>query len=358
MLEEKPLVSVIVPCYNAERTLRRCLDSILNQTYENLEVLVIDDGSVDESRAILQYYEKKDERIRFIASSHQGVSHARNMGLWQAGGKYLQFVDADDYLLGNCTGVLVHEIQNRRADWVICDYLQIQDSEKKSEPERRERFKNASDCRTGADDGHVHFAGEGCSHVHLAGEGCGHVHLAGGVYRKRIFLRKLLRHPNAHYYGVLWNKLYRKQLIDEAGVRFDGAVSMGEDFMFNMEYVSLIQTVCCLDEPLYGYRWKQEGSLSNRYKQETERISEQVRMYHAYRKMFQREKLYIPWRYGILYYMVKYYFDELEALGEDAPVYKEFLYEQCIRNNHISKMEFAVYCILKKGKQAWGGLKR
>lgn len=336
--EEKPLVSVIIPCYNAENTLKQCLDSVLNQQYWNLEVLVIDDGSVDGSRAILQYYTQKDERVRLLTSTHQGVSHARNLGLFQARGKYLQFVDADDYLLEDCTGFLVNGIQSQKADWVICDYLQRKETRNRLEPESRQQLENPSQF-------------DACTKEE-------HVHLAGGLYKKRDFLKKLLRYPHAHYYGVLWNKLYRKQIIHEAKLRFSQEVSMGEDFIFNMEYLSLVHNIICLEEPLYVYCWQRKDSLSNRYKKESERIAEQVRMYYAYKKMFIREKLYIPWRYGILYYVVKAYFDELEALGDKASSYKEMLYEEYIRKNHIYKPEFIVYSFLKKAKQVVESWKR
>lgn len=305
--EENPLVSVIIPCYNAERTLKQCLDSVLNQTYRNLEVLVIDDGSADQSRAILQFYAKKDGRVHPVFHTHQGVSCARNMGLSQARGQYLQFVDADDCLLDNATELLVAGMQRQKADWVIGDYLQIPEEE--------------------------------------------HIHLPAGFYKKRRFLKKLMRYPNAHYYGVLWNKLYRRQIIVEKGFQFPEEVSMGEDFIFNMEYLSQVQKICCLKETLYVYRRQQEHSLSGKSKDEPEKIAERVRMYEAYREMFSREKLDRLWRYGILYYAVKYYFDELEALGDRAAVYQPLLYEQYIRNNQITGIEFAGYYLLKKGKR-------
>lgn len=315
-LRKEPLVSVIIPCYNAENTLGQCLDSVLDQNYRNLEVLVVDDGSVDKSRAIIQCYEKKDGRVHLLAGSHQGVSSARNLGIRHASGEYLQFADADDYLLENCTRKLVRAMQSRGVDWVICDYLQRHDS----------------------------------------GEDMEHLHLAEGSYSRREFLKRMIPCPGAHYYGVLWNKLYVKRLVDSHGLRFSCEVTLGEDFIFNMEYLSLIQRVCCLSDRLYVYGWQQMNSLSCRKKEEAEKIAEHRKMYAAYRKPFYQEKLQIRWRYGMLFYMVKFYFDELDELGADAGIYKRQLYEGCIRGSRISRIEFAGYCFLKKVKRAVGTL--
>ena len=312
---EGALVSVIIPCYNAESTLKQCLDSVLDQSYRNLEVLVIDDGSADQSRAIVQSYAEKETRIRLIGSARRGVSYARNQGILHARGQYLQFVDADDYLLKNATGILVDCMEAKKADWVLCDYRELWQEQASQ------------------------------------GERSGHVALGEGMYRKRDFLKQLARYPNAHYYGVVWNKLYRKQLVDQNHLQFPLQASMGEDFWFNMEYLTAVSRIYCLEKPLYVYRRQQPCSLSGRQKKEADKIAERVFLYDAYWRMFCREGLQLRWRYRILYYMVKYYFDELEELGEEASVYQALLYEECIRKTNIHTIEFAVYFLLKKGKR-------
>lgn len=97
-IPENPKISVIVPVFNVEKYLKRCLDSILTQTYWNLEVLCIDDGSEDHSLEILKFYEKKDSRVRVYTQARKGPSAARNRGLDEATGDFISFVDADDYI--------------------------------------------------------------------------------------------------------------------------------------------------------------------------------------------------------------------------------------------------------------------
>ena len=92
------LITLVIPAYNAEHTIERCLDSILRQTYEHLEILIVDDGSLDGTKAVIQKYARKEKRIRLFFQSNQGVSVARNAGIRHASGRYLLFVDADDYL--------------------------------------------------------------------------------------------------------------------------------------------------------------------------------------------------------------------------------------------------------------------
>lgn len=93
-----PLVSVIIPIYNAEKYMNRCIDAVLNQKYKNIEVILINDGSVDSSKKICQKYCEKDNRVICISKNNEGVSKARNAGIKIATGKYLCFIDADDWI--------------------------------------------------------------------------------------------------------------------------------------------------------------------------------------------------------------------------------------------------------------------
>lgn len=97
-MEQKDKITIIVPCYNSEKFLRKCLDSIIKQTYSNIEIIAIDDGSTDKSLEILNAYSKKDKRIIVISKKNSGVSNTRNIGIKKATGKYIMFADADDYL--------------------------------------------------------------------------------------------------------------------------------------------------------------------------------------------------------------------------------------------------------------------
>lgn len=117
------LISVIVPIYNVQDYLRRCLNSILGQTYCNLEILLIDDGSTDESGSIADEYAEKDSRVQVVHTEHYGVSAARNCGMGRARGEYFAFVDSDDYVLDNFLERLYDLSQEYDAQISVCDYV-------------------------------------------------------------------------------------------------------------------------------------------------------------------------------------------------------------------------------------------
>ncbi len=100
------MISVIVPVYNVEKYLSKCLDSIINQTYQNLEIICVDDGSTDSSPMILEEYAKKDSRIKIITRQNGGLSAARNTGVKNATGEFVSFVDSDDWILLVCCSCL------------------------------------------------------------------------------------------------------------------------------------------------------------------------------------------------------------------------------------------------------------
>ena len=108
---KKETVSIIVPIYNTEQYLKKCIDSLINQTYKNLEILLINDGSTDNSDSICNEYVKKDNRIKYYKKENTGVSDTRNYGIKEAKGSYLTFVDSDDWLdlttIENCMKVMI-----------------------------------------------------------------------------------------------------------------------------------------------------------------------------------------------------------------------------------------------------------
>lgn len=119
------LVSVIVPVYNNEKFLKKCISSLLTQKYTNIEVILINDGSTDKSGEIIEGYLKKNERIKYINQENSGVADARNRGVESASGKYLLFVDSDDYIGVNYVYDLVHEAEKNNSDLVICGYTLV-----------------------------------------------------------------------------------------------------------------------------------------------------------------------------------------------------------------------------------------
>lgn len=126
---EQPLISVIVPVYNAERYLPECLDSLLVQTYQNFELLLVDDGSPDKCWEILQQYAAQDARVRIFRKENGGVSAARNFGLQQAKGEYIGFVDSDDFVAPQYLEWMYRALQQTNTELAVCEYRKVQKEE-------------------------------------------------------------------------------------------------------------------------------------------------------------------------------------------------------------------------------------
>ena len=130
----KSLISVIVPVYNVEKYLIRCMDSLINQSYDNLEIILVDDGSTDRSPEICDGYAEKDSRVKVIHKENGGPSAACNAGLAAASGDYIGFADSDDYLHEDMYKILMREIKAENADMVMCRFERVYDTYIKPEP--------------------------------------------------------------------------------------------------------------------------------------------------------------------------------------------------------------------------------
>ncbi len=119
-------VSVIVPCFNVEKYISKCLDSLVNQTLEDIEIILVDDGSKDKTKEIISYYaEKYPDKIHFFPNRHQGISKTRNFGIKQARGKYISFIDSDDYIDVDTYKIAYSEINRLKADIIVWDYCMV-----------------------------------------------------------------------------------------------------------------------------------------------------------------------------------------------------------------------------------------
>ena len=125
MDKEQPLISVIVPVYNVEKYLKKCVDSITSQTYKNLEILLVDDGSTDSSGQICNEFEKNDARIKVIHKKNGGLSDARNAGLDRAKGQYYAFIDSDDYIQDNTIEIMLNAVKKNKSEIAICNMIRF-----------------------------------------------------------------------------------------------------------------------------------------------------------------------------------------------------------------------------------------
>lgn len=217
-----PAVSIIVPVYNAEKTIGRCIESILNQEFTDFELLLIDDGSTDGSGVLCDVYAEKDPRIRVIHKGNSGVSNSRNLALDMAKGTYLQFLDADDWITPNATRTFVESALTSNADMVISDFYRVVD--------KRVSQKGSIDEE--------------------------------GFMTRTEYAEHMMENPADFYYGVLWNKLYRREIVDKYRLRMDPGISWCEDFMFNLEYIRHAERFYVVQLPLYYYV-KTKGSLAS-----------------------------------------------------------------------------------------------
>ena len=218
----RPMVSIIVPVYNAEQYLRRCVDSILNQEYTDFELFLVNDGSTDSSGDICEEYGNKDTRVIVIQKENTGVSDSRNLALDRARGKYLQFLDSDDWITPDATRLFVRAAEEYGCDMVISDFYRVVG----------ERLSPKGDIEE------------------------------EGVLTQEEFAAHMMENPADFYYGVLWNKLYRRDLVEEHSLRMDTNINWCEDFLFNLEYIRYAKVFYALHAPIYYYV-KRKGSLAS-----------------------------------------------------------------------------------------------
>lgn len=216
------LVSVIVPVYKTEKYLRKCVDSILAQTYSNLEILLIDDGSPDHCGEICDDYAERDKRVRVIHNDNHGVSYSRNCGIKASTGEYLLFIDSDDRINPIYVEEMVEHLQ--KYDFVISGFL-IFWVEKRQYEKRK-----------------IWNPTEGMTHS----------------------VSKDFRYLFTPIYSVC-GKLYRANIIKKENILFDETISGGEDGLFNFEYLKYIDSYSVANKAKYIYSVYPEYSLSKQY---------------------------------------------------------------------------------------------
>ncbi len=236
---EKPLVSIILPVYNAQSHIARCLQSIRRQTYENIEIIVVNDGSKDVSLPVCEMYARIDPRILLIDKANSGVSATRNLAIKMAKGKYLQFVDSDDYLDPNATRLMVEKAEENHTDMVITHYFRV---ETEKDPEKRAEWKK--DARESWEIGDEPPTRQVTTRYGFLDE---------GFYTKIEFAKNLMKEPASFYYGVMWNKLYRRDLVMEHNIRCSEELTWSEDLLFNLEYIRYADRFYALETPIYYY---------------------------------------------------------------------------------------------------------
>lgn len=235
---DNAIISIIVPVFNVEAYLPRCLDSLIYQTYKDIEIICVNDGSTDRSLEILFGYSEKDKRIKVISRENMGISASRNDALDVATGEYIMFVDSDDWIEIQTCEKAIRSIQENKCDVVLWSY--IREFQGKSLPNYL--FDQA------------YYWDEGLSLCRR---------IVGPVKEELRMPQKL------DSYGTVWGKLYKRELIEkDKPVRFVDIKKIGscEDVMFNIEYSLRVNSSLYIHELLYHYR-KISTSFSSKYRE-------------------------------------------------------------------------------------------
>ncbi len=224
------MISIVVPVYNAEEYIEKCIKSILKQTYGQWELLLIDNGSTDDSYEVCRKYTQLDERI-FVLHQHrnQGVSVARNLGKEKANGEFITFIDADDWVKPDFLEKLIYIQKKEQADMVICGYKAVYESDREEVAEAansEEKPKKSYRIK---------------------------------VYDIERYMEKYLLQGNTHCWGVL----YHKEVLEE--ITFPKGITIGEDLLFLIEAALKAEKIAVTDYKGYQYYINEKGAMKKKF---------------------------------------------------------------------------------------------
>ena len=237
---ENDLISIIVPVYNCEKYIEDCINSIKNQTYKNIEIIIVNDGSTDRSLELIQMAANDDKRIKIFSTENMGVSHARNIGVEKANGKWISFIDSDDWIEPNFCELLYEKAAELNADYIGCGYNKV------------------------------------------IGENIQKINVDGNIleYEKDDFLIKLLNVQTS--YGLIHMKLIKAEYVKQ--VKFNENIKVAEDALFNIELCDYLNKIVIFNKPLYNYRIntdsvvrKYDENYSNKYAKAMDEVSSYIK---------------------------------------------------------------------------------
>ena len=230
----KPKVSIIVPVYNVEKYLDRCMESLLGQTLKDIEIILVDDGSPDNCPQMCDEYAKRDSRVKVVHKENAGLGYARNSGLEVATGEYVAFVDSDDYVEYDMYERLYEAINTNNVGMVLCGFYRDKQG-KKTEAVIDNMPKKEKIIDSHAD------------------------------YITNLIGQLPSAHLNVFYGYAVWNILFSNEIIKKHQIRFKSErVYLSEDILFQVEYAAKIKTVLLYPTPFYNYCLN-PGTLTTKY---------------------------------------------------------------------------------------------
>lgn len=249
----RPLISIIIPVYNADLYIEQCITSVLRQTLQPIEVIAINDGSDDESAVILDRLAGTDQRLRVFHCSNRGVSAARNFGLKQAKGTYIGFVDADDWVETTMYESMYTAAEQQHCDLVVCN-VTVHKIDRTTT--KRLQLKD--------------------------------VQIDAQAHKREIFFRFM----QFEYDNANWNKLYRNDIIRKYALTFEEHMLLWEDLLFNLCYLHYAGRLAVLQASLYNYRI-QPASLTNSNKNQS--IINYNHLYSGYEAFAKQQQVTVEW---------------------------------------------------------------
>lgn len=313
-MSEKILVSIIIPVYNAEKYIGRCLDSVLNQTFHNIEIIIVNDGSEDDSETVIQKYLKQDDRISYFYQENNGVSMARNKGMDYAGGKYILFVDSDDYVTNTYVADFVTALEKSGADFAVSGYYECYEKQQMQIP--KNYFKESATFRD--------------------------------------YQQEMLHNPIDNYFGVLWNKCFLLDKIRKLGLRFEQGRSFAEDYAFLIDYLKVVQEIVFINKCNYYYLFDRDDSLGKGSILRSRRVEDLSFVYKKYREFWEYLGLYQLKKKRIQFYAMKLYFEEMKLYMDTSKEERKYMEKELLRNNGFTTMDICLFKCLRKMKHILG----
>lgn len=298
-------ISVIIPVYNVEKYLNQCIDSVLGQTYQDLEIILVNDGSTDRSPEICEEYKNKDSRIKLIHQKNSGVSNARNRGIDNAKGEWITFIDSDDYISDNYFDAIKND---NKFDWVFLN----------ADRKIGEKFLTF-------------------------------MNFESKIFDKLSFIKEYAIYPDI---PGPWARFYQSKIINENRLRFNPELKFGEDGVFNIKYLQFCKNISTSHSAKYIYRDTESGlsklkvDVKNDYLLFKE-IKNEVKKYKAIPEFYNKTLEYPLGRY----LRALYYDKNLSKQKRIEILQKEFEenYEILKQIYNTPKIRFSLVLVKKTG---------
>ncbi|WP_088041613.1 glycosyltransferase [Bacillus sp. EAC] len=337
-----PKVSIIVTIYQVEKYLERCIQSILNQTFKDFELILVDNGSTDGSTEICDKYKKKDARIKFVKKNYGSISSGRNFGLSFATGEFIQFIDSDDWIDSEMLQKMYDSCIQSNSDLITCGYRKMYLNENNEEY----FVKCVVDDQT---------------------------------YSKSEFLSVCAKYCQNFILYFVWNKLYRAEIIKNNGIWFDESITRSEDILFNLEYIKCAESFSFIKEPFYVYNRSNVNSITKSFQIKDVAIQnmtyDRIRDYLNEQGVYHSNEMYLEHQYAVTMFSLvaqayitsvevpkKVRLDYIKSILDDRWTQKALRYfsysgfltklikYKLYKSINTTDSIFRVYFFLKKGK--------